>query len=155
MRAFLAELDASDEEHPDAALIHESGWTLSVFEGGLVVYENVESGDNPRHLLGVSRDKALALWEALARGNFGEIESESWSPGYEPPRSEQEQAAIVRRAEEGMLALDRKFYDKLGPENPGSLCRSPGCNRGVVRFSVLCRPHHFESIRGKPCPFND
>lgn len=155
MSEFLAELDAPDEEHPDTWLSHESGWTLSVFESGRVVYENVESEDGPRYLLGISRDRALALWTALARGDLAEIESESWSSGYEPPRTEEEQAAIVQRAAEMTLNMDRSFYDQLGSENLDSPCRTPGCSRGTVRFSVLCRPHHFESIRKKPCPFND
>ena len=37
MRELLAQLDAHDPEHPDAWLTHESGWTLSVFESGLVI----------------------------------------------------------------------------------------------------------------------
>ena len=51
--------------------------------------------------------------------------------------------------------LDRNFYDALGTEDGAKKCRKDGCQRGVVRLSVLCRVHHFESVRGKQCPFDD
>ncbi|HYC59570.1 MAG TPA: hypothetical protein VEK79_08385 [Thermoanaerobaculia bacterium] len=49
--------------------------------------------------------------------------------------------------------LDRKFYDSLGPERADVPCRGPACTRGAVAYSVLCRPHHFESIKRKVSPF--
>lgn len=58
-------------------------------------------------------------------------------------------------ANEIFAKQDREFYEKLGDERPGTKCKRDGCNRGTVQFSVLCRPHHFESIRGKSCPFAD
>ena len=51
------------------------------------------------------------------------------------------------------LAADRAFYDLLGPERDDEPCRRPSCRRGAIAQSVLCRAHHFESIRGRPCPF--
>lgn len=51
--------------------------------------------------------------------------------------------------------LDREFCDKLGQEDSASPCRHEGCTRGVVRFSVYCRRHHFEKIRGRSYPFED
>jgi hypothetical protein len=57
--------------------------------------------------------------------------------------------------EEIRRRLDREFYDRLGPENISNRCRHDGCLRGCVRFSVLCKVHHFESIKKRPCPFND
>ncbi len=51
--------------------------------------------------------------------------------------------------------LDREFYDQLGEERPGTKCKREGCERGTVQYSVLCKNHHFESIKKKPCPFND
>jgi hypothetical protein len=50
---------------------------------------------------------------------------------------------------------DREFYDKLGPEDSTRKCKHEGCHRGVVRFSVLCRRHHFEMIEHRDCPFDD
>jgi hypothetical protein len=51
--------------------------------------------------------------------------------------------------------IDRSFYDSLGLEDASKKCRRDGCQRGVVSLSVLCRVHHFESVRGKKCPFDD
>lgn len=58
-------------------------------------------------------------------------------------------------AEAGIRNLEREFYDSLGPENDANPCRSPGCARGAIQYSVLCRSHHFESIRKTSCLFND
>jgi hypothetical protein len=53
------------------------------------------------------------------------------------------------------LAADRAFYDLLGVERPGTACRNPGCVSGAVRQSALCKRHHFETSRRRPCPFDD
>ena len=81
MVAALGELDAHDQEHPDASLTHESEWSLAAFESGLLVWENLESGE-PRHMKAVPRDKVLRLWTALSRGELALIEAEAWLPGY-------------------------------------------------------------------------
>jgi len=57
--------------------------------------------------------------------------------------------------EETQARLDREFYDRLGTEDTSRPCHHEGCTRGSVRFSVLCRPHHFESIQHRPSPFTD
>jgi hypothetical protein len=86
MREVLAELDQDDPEHPDAWPSHESGWSLSVFQSGLVVWEYVEDAGEPRierrHQAVVSREKALDLWLKLSRAEFDAIEQEAWRPGY-------------------------------------------------------------------------
>ncbi|MFN2506196.1 MAG: hypothetical protein ABR540_18615 [Acidimicrobiales bacterium] len=83
MDAVLAELDESpDMEHPDVALSYESEWTLSVFENGLVVWENVAENDEPRHRRGVSRAEVRRLWQELAAGNLERVNAEEWIPGY-------------------------------------------------------------------------
>jgi hypothetical protein len=56
-------------------------------------------------------------------------------------------------AHEIINSLDRTFYDSLGAERAGIPCREPGCTRGSVEYSVLCRPHHFESVKRKASPF--
>jgi hypothetical protein len=81
MLAVLGELDTPDAEHPDASLTHESGWSLSAFQSGRLVWENVEEGE-PRHMLGVSRERTLHLWLLLARGDLATIEGEAWLAGY-------------------------------------------------------------------------
>jgi hypothetical protein len=57
--------------------------------------------------------------------------------------------------EDTQRRLDREFYDLLGPERSDQCCRHETCDRGAISHSVLCRSHHFESIRGRPCPFDD
>jgi hypothetical protein len=155
LRAILAELDEHDPEHPDTWLTHESGWTLSVFESGLVVWENMESAGDPRHQVGVSKEKALSLWLKLSRAEIAAIEHEPWCPGQSPPQSAEKRAELAREAEEATLASFRSFYEGLGPERPEVPCRHVGCRRGAVRHSVLCRVHHFESVCHRPCPFQD
>jgi hypothetical protein len=81
MRVALSELDTEDIEHPDTWLTHESGWTLTVFSTGLVIWENVEEDEPARHQKGISRERALELWMKLARGDVEGIEKEHWSAG--------------------------------------------------------------------------
>ena len=50
-------------------------------------------------------------------------------------------------------SLDVKFYDSLGPERADVPCKEPGCTRGAITYSVLCRPHHFENVKRKASPF--
>jgi hypothetical protein len=78
MRECLADLDTSDPEHPDTWLSHETGWTLSVFESGLVVWEHPELDLGPRHQQQVPREEALRMWLLLSRGSFDEIDSLPW-----------------------------------------------------------------------------
>ena len=56
---------------------------------------------------------------------------------------------------EAMLLYDRKFYDSLGEERAEVACSEAGCTRGAINFSVMCKVHHFEQIKRRPCPFND
>jgi hypothetical protein len=81
MREALAELDEEDIEHPDVALIHESGWCLGAYPSGLLIWEHLE-GSGPRHMRGISRERVLELWQMLARGEFAAIDAEPWKPGY-------------------------------------------------------------------------
>lgn len=45
--------------------------------------------------------------------------------------------------------LDRTFFESLGVERQNTECRHPDCSRGTVQFSVFCRRHHFESVKGR------
>lgn len=82
--AVLAEDEPVDEEHPEVALTHETEWTLSAFPWGLLVWENVERDDEPRHLIGVDRLLVRKLWSALAEGDLATIEAQPWRRGYGP-----------------------------------------------------------------------
>jgi hypothetical protein len=151
MREVLAELDSySDAEHSDAWLSDESGWTLSVGQDGRLVWENVDADGPVRHLSGVPRERALALWIALSEGRIADVEAQPWRDGHgrSPPTAGEE--AIVAAA---LLAWQREFVDRLGDERADERCGHPGCERGAVPFSTLCRRHHFESVMKRPYPF--
>ena len=85
MGEVLTELDAHDIEHPSVALTHESEWCLGAYPGGLLVWENLEADDPPRHMNGVSRERVLELWVKLSQGRLAEVEAEPWLPGYDDP----------------------------------------------------------------------
>jgi hypothetical protein len=53
------------------------------------------------------------------------------------------------------VRTDREFFQSLGVEREGVRCRHPGCARGAVSMSVLCRRHHFEQVLARACPFDD
>ena len=44
--------------------------------------------------------------------------------------------------------ISRSF--ELGPE----MCKVKGCERLRIRFSVMCRRHHYEQVHRRPCPFD-
>jgi hypothetical protein len=56
--------------------------------------------------------------------------------------------------EEIRLSLALEFYRRLGPERSDVPCRREGCRKGAIQHSVLCRAHHYESVRNEPCPFH-
>jgi hypothetical protein len=71
MRAALAELNTSDQEHPNTWLSDNDGWTVDVYESGLVIFSH--QSENICQRRGVSRDEALELWLLLQRGKHDEI----------------------------------------------------------------------------------
>ena len=81
--ALLDELDYVDDEHPDVAVSHESGWGLSAFPSGRLIYENVEDlAQQPRQIV-VDRRVMKELFRSLAAGDLERLEAETWQP-YEP-----------------------------------------------------------------------
>jgi hypothetical protein len=56
---------------------------------------------------------------------------------------------------ETQTRIDREFIALLGLERSDQPCRREQCDRGAISHSVLCKRHHFESIRGRPYPFDD
>lgn len=164
---LLKELEIKDEEHPEVSVTHESGWCVAAYGGGHIIWENaaalIEKGlreldgkiTEGRHMTGVHDEKIVELWTKLAQGDIAAIEAQPWRPGSFPPRSAEEQARRRQEMEAHALAHAQEFYQQLGPEDPAVRCRHPGCQRGRIRFSVFCRMHHFESLKHKPCPFDD
>jgi hypothetical protein len=150
METFLRGIDVTDEEHGAAWLAREDERHLEWNGDGRLVFG--ESGASKvRYLRGVSRERTLELWIALAEGRLNELEDCDWLPGngyVQTPEHEAETRAW-------QLKQDRAFYDVLGAERPDVPCRADGCSRGAVELSIFCRPHHFEMVQKRRCPFED
>lgn len=85
MRKFLDRLDINDKEHSEVWLTHnQTSWTLSCFPSSKVVFYRIsdEFEYQPRHLINVSRDKMLELWQKLANGQLVDLEKELWMIGH-------------------------------------------------------------------------
>ena len=89
----------------------------------------------------------------LARAVVTEHADALLSPAEPTIELPEDEAGPLRR--ERQLRADRKFFEALGPERPEVPCRSPGCERGAVALSVMCRRHHFEQVMRRPCPCED
>jgi hypothetical protein len=90
----------------------------------------------------------------LARGVLTEHTDPFLSPVAPTVEPTLEEFEALPRQKAERLEWDRQFYESLGAERADVRCRSPGCLRGALPLSVLCRRHHFEQVRGRPCPFD-
>lgn len=151
MRDFLSAVDETDLEHGAACLCIEVPYATLEWNGdGRLVYR-IGDHSEARHISDVPRERAVALWIALASGDTEAIEREPWLSGTGYHRTEEEQQAIDAMLRERA----RAFYDSLGVERKDVPCRHPNCARGAVSLSVFCRTHHYESVTGSACPFTD
>jgi hypothetical protein len=82
----VAELAQPDSEHPDCWLSANDGWSVSLFESGLAVLENIETDEGPWYLNGVSREQALELWRLLQAGDLVKLRDQAWQSGYGAPQ---------------------------------------------------------------------
>lgn len=82
MRSLLGSVSAGDPEHPDVSLNYEDGWALSYNASGTLIFENVETGDGPWHMRGVTPERAPELWQRLAHGDIEAIQPKAWVSGY-------------------------------------------------------------------------
>jgi hypothetical protein len=81
--SLLDERSGATHEHPEVGVQHESGWALSVFARGRVVWEHVEDDAvAPRHADGLSRNEVLDLMGRVAAGEIDMVETRPWEPGY-------------------------------------------------------------------------
>ena len=79
------ELRGADGEHTDVSVTNdETGWTLSAFQSGLVVYESLSdmSSETTFHMPNVSREQVIEMWTALAKGQLDMLKTYPWKPGY-------------------------------------------------------------------------
>ena len=153
MEEVLRDLDPDDEEHGAAWLSDGRGTSIEYTIDGNLSYGSIEAGH--RHLPKVSREKVLELWVLFSNRELDAIEREPWQPGTRAPLSAEERARHARWVEESYRAEARQFYDTFGSERSDRSCRAPECTRGTVEYSVFCRPHHYENVRGHKSPFDD
>jgi hypothetical protein len=78
--ALVAELDQADAEHPDVTVQHESGWALSAYRDGRVIWGNVEADADVGQITGVSRAEMVELFTHLVNGDVDAVASRSWDP---------------------------------------------------------------------------
>jgi hypothetical protein len=71
-----------DHEHTSVSVVHESEWALGFFRDGYVTYENVEEDGEPRHMRGVTRERAVEMMRTLSVGDLAALEQEPWQAGY-------------------------------------------------------------------------
>ncbi|MFJ2737923.1 hypothetical protein [Streptomyces sp. NPDC087317] len=79
MRRVLDGLAQADDEHPDVSLTHESGWCLSAFCDGLLVWENSDEDSVARgEIRDVAREETLRVFALLAAGDIASVEALAW-----------------------------------------------------------------------------
>jgi hypothetical protein len=81
--AALEELKEKDPEHPDCWVSDDAGWSIAAHEGGLVTFENVETGEGPWHMRGVSPSAVHQYWRTLISGDIAALHKLPWEPGYQ------------------------------------------------------------------------
>ena len=47
---------------------------------------------------------------------------------------------------------DEQFFNLLDEEIGPELCRHEGCRHKRIQYSVMCRRHHFEMVKGRSVP---
>ncbi len=77
---LLAELDLADREHTNVGVQHESGWAMSLFPNGLVVWEHLDADAETGRLFGLSRDEMRELSATLIDGNIEAVAARPWVP---------------------------------------------------------------------------
>jgi hypothetical protein len=80
IREVLAGLEKADDEHPDVALAHESGWSLSVFRDKTLLWENIEdeAAGPPKEKTFDSWDSVVGTLLTLARGDIEGVQALGW-----------------------------------------------------------------------------
>ncbi|MDF2265750.1 hypothetical protein P2Q00_09865 [Streptomyces coacervatus] len=79
IREVLTELQEADNEHFDVSLVHESGWSLSVYPDKALIWENVnDDATRPRELTLGSWQGVIDVLLKLSRGDISAVHSLNW-----------------------------------------------------------------------------
>lgn len=71
-----------DQDHPEVALYHLSGWCIAVYPSGVAILKLRGSNNDPWHMRCTSQEQVLKLWMLLAEGKLDELGAAGWLPGY-------------------------------------------------------------------------
>jgi hypothetical protein len=153
MGDYLEAVDLEDEDHGAAWVTDGDDNSLQYNSDGVLVF--LRGWTPARHLTGISRERALLCWLQLIEGHLEELEKLLWQPGLRPPMPIEEFERQQRLKEDEQLRTDWHFFQSLGPESESERCRRRGCAHGRIGAGALCRAHHFESVKGRACPFDE
>ena len=79
IREIVTELQNADSEHFDVSLVHESGWSLSVYPDKSLVWENVnDEAVRPSELTLPSWPEVIDALLKLSRGEVSAVQSLGW-----------------------------------------------------------------------------
>lgn len=79
---LVGELHMGDDEHFGVSVEHETGWCLTAYPSGVLVWEDVESDGPTGHRRDVPVAEVRRLFRLLADGNITAIHALGWQPGY-------------------------------------------------------------------------
>jgi hypothetical protein len=84
LQSLYDELLSSNQEHGDVSVADEdSGWCISAHRDGRVVFGNLKDyGRSDRHMILVSKERVLQLWNKLIAGEIDQLLKEPWHQGY-------------------------------------------------------------------------
>lgn len=114
LSALYDELVSADDEHPDVSVIHDdSGWCMSAFRSGLVVFGHLEGKGAHRHMTHVPKAYVLALWKRLISGDIEGLLTEPWKPGYGDPTDRATRPCRGAETPAGLQPLCVSVRDRL------------------------------------------
>ena len=79
---LLDQLVDAEDEHPNVAVTHESGWSLGAYRHGYITFEHLDGEGGPFHMRNVSRERTIELMELVARGEVQVVLEHDWKSGY-------------------------------------------------------------------------
>lgn len=66
-----------------------------------------------------------------------------------------EQEWLAKPLPQTLEEQDKEFFQELGREIGPELCKHPNCSRKHIMYSVMCKVHHFEMVKGYLPSFQD
>lgn len=129
-----------------------SSWValIDLMDGDYVAIDLVSNKilDCDHEELGSARVIANSLTDFFGRF-FSTAPQKYWlQPGFVPL-----EVLVHPHSDELNRYSYRDFWEALGDEQGPELCSTISCGRGRIAMSVKCRKHHYEMVRGHPCPF--